>query len=153
MCFLTGVLIYVRGVAGEGPHVFHARSRVPSTVTGAVTAMMTTAIPLARWIVDRLPPGDTGIPEDWFPAAMLFVLSLYCAGTRRRGASVAALALSACCGAGLYGYVGLADVRLPITMLVTASAGSLTTALVYRSAQDAALSARRTEHRAPSTDC
>jgi hypothetical protein len=153
LCFLTGVLIYVRGIAGDGPHVFHVRSRRTSTLTGAVTVLMIVAIPLARWIVDRLPPADTGIPEDWFPAAMLFLLSLWLMTNGRRTAGVLALGLSACFGAGLYGYVGLADARLVLTTVATAAGGCAMAALLYGragsstdSAQHSAPGALRTEH-------
>jgi hypothetical protein len=100
------------------------------------------AIPVAHAAVLGLPAADTGIPENWFPAATLFMLAILLAASGRAGAGAIALAMSAFLGAGLYGYAGLADARLLVTMLATIAAGILM-------ARYAALSARR---RAPSTE-
>lgn len=153
LCFLMGVLNYVRGVAGDGPHEFHVGRWMGPFAVSAITALITAAIPVCHWIVNRLPPGDTGIPENWFPAAMLFLLALYLITSARAAAGVLTLVLSASFGAGLYAYAGLADARLALTMTGTVIAGSAMAVFLWCGAQHVALSARRTEHRALSTDC
>jgi hypothetical protein len=109
LCFLLGVLVYTRRVAGEGPHEFAIdRWRAWLSIAFAGLAM-TAGVPAAHWFVAQLPPGDTGIPDNWFPAAAWFAVALVALMTRRRrGRPLAAIALvlSACCGAALYGYLG-----------------------------------------------
>ena len=151
LCFLMGVLIYIRRVAGEGPHVLPV-PRLAPYAAALVTVLMTIAIPVSRWVVDRLPPADTGIPENWFPAAALFALCLCLVAHAHLRWGVLVLALSAWFGAGLFGYVGLADARMPIDLMGTILAGSWITALVYRTAPDSALSAGSTTHPTLSTD-
>jgi hypothetical protein len=152
-CFLAGVLVYLRGLAGEGPYVVQLRPRTASFAIAVATMLLTAAIPASRWFVDRLPAADTGIPENWFPSAALFALWLCLVTHGRRRLGVLVLALSACFGAGLFGYVGLADARMPMDTLGTVITGSLITAFIYRTAHDSALSARRTKHQALSPDC
>ena len=138
-CILFGVLAYCHHVVGGRHTAFDPPS--PGLVLVA-TAALTMAIPVAHAAVLGLPAADTGIPENWFPAATLFMLAILLAAGGRAGAGAIALAMSAFLGAGLYGYAGLADARLLVTMLVTIAAGILM-------ARYAALSARR---RAPSTE-
>jgi hypothetical protein len=107
LCFLLGVLTYIRRTAGEGPHVFEITTRaVPWIATAGL--LMTAAVPAAHWFVAQLPPGDTGIPDDWFPAAALYGLALLSLlrRDRRIAPAAAALTLSACFGAAVFGYWG-----------------------------------------------
>jgi hypothetical protein len=101
-CLLLGVLLYSRRVAGDGPHVFTAPH---PTVIAAGAAALTAGPTIVSEIVFRLPPGDTGIPENWFPAAALFLLAAT-AYTTFRGRIIALLALvaSAYFGAGFLPY-------------------------------------------------
>jgi hypothetical protein len=107
LCFLLGVLIYIRRTAGDGPHVFELSTRALPWIA-CVGLLMTAAVPGAHWFVAQLPPGDTGIPDNWFPAAALYALTLLSLlrTDRRAGIAIAALVTSAICGAALYGYAG-----------------------------------------------
>lgn len=140
-CILFGVLVYCSHIAGARAPEFHPPA---ARLVFGMTVGMTLLIPVAHAVVLRLPPADTGIPENWFPSATLFVLWLVLAACGRLRAGGLALATSACLGAGLYGYVGLAGARAPVTMVSTLVAGALT-------ARYSALSTRRTEHRVLST--
>lgn len=108
LCFLIGALSYIRRTAGEGPHEFSlADRRVPIALASA-GLLFTAGVPLAHWLVARLPPGDTGIPDNWFPAATLYlvaVATLTTRGLRALPLAVVALAMSASFGAALYGYL------------------------------------------------
>lgn len=108
LCFLMGVLVYIRRTAGQGPHEFQlAGPRVPLAVASA-GLLFTAGVPVAHWFVARLPPGDTGVPDNWFPAATLYLLAVVALATRgRRAIPLATLAMagSAAFGAALYGYL------------------------------------------------
>jgi hypothetical protein len=141
-CILFGVLLYSRRLAGEGTPTF----AWPSTrILLAVPAGTTILIPVAHAAILRLPPADTGIPENWFPAAALFALALSLMADGRRAAGTVACTLSACFGAGLYGYVGLSDARLLVTMLGTVIAGLLAVVMAQRAARRS-VSARHSVH-------
>ena len=107
LCFLVGVVLYIRATAGPGPHDF-TLDGPPVTHTVATGGLLLTAgVPAARWFVDRLPAGDTGIPDNWFPAAVLYLLALLALatrGTRALPLAAGAIALSAAFGASLYSY-------------------------------------------------
>jgi hypothetical protein len=107
LCFLLAVLTYIRRTAGEGPHVFEIRASAMPWIAAAGLAM-TAAVPAAHWFVAQLPPGDTGIAENWFPATSLYLLALFLVFTRprRNARAVLTLALSASFGAAIYGYFG-----------------------------------------------
>jgi hypothetical protein len=107
LCFLLGVLLYMRATAGEGPHDFALDTPAAISTFAAGGMLLTAGVPVVRWIVDRLPAGDTGIAENWFPAAALYLLALLAIamrGTRALPLAAGALALSAAFGASLYGY-------------------------------------------------
>lgn len=109
LCFLLGVLLYIRRVEGAGPHVFDLRSRRAVVVMGVTAALLAAGVPTVHWFVARLPGGDTGVPDNWFPAAALFLFALAVSATRGWRAApiaVAALGLSAAFGAALFGYTG-----------------------------------------------
>jgi hypothetical protein len=109
VAFLAGVLLYVRrvDVAEDRVQSFRVGRTGRAAVAIAGLAMSGLAA-TSHWIVARMPRGDTGIPENWFPAASLFVIAWWSSRVphRRGGAPIAAvaLALSAYFGAGLYGY-------------------------------------------------
>lgn len=109
LCFLLGVLIYVRRTAGDGPHAIEVPASAVMRWMVPAALLMTAAAPAAHWLVEHLPPADTGIPDNWFPAATLFAVALIAWGTRGRRArplAAIALAVSAAFGAALYGYWG-----------------------------------------------
>ena len=109
LCFLLGTLIYIRRTAGDGPHTFTLGDSAAVLASAIAALAMTAAVPAAHWFVALLPPGDTGIPDDWFPAAMLYLLAIAVLANRGRRAlpeAGVALALSAAAGAALYGYLG-----------------------------------------------
>jgi hypothetical protein len=76
---------------------------------GVTGVLLAAGVPAAHWFVGRLPRGDTGVPDNWFPAAALYLFALAVIAARGRGATpvaVAALAVSAAFGAALFGYTG-----------------------------------------------
>lgn len=101
-CVLFGVLLYCRRIARDEAPRFAA----PSRKIGALAGMALVAgVPIAHAVVSRLPSGDTGIPENWFPAAALFLLAAGWYASRGLCVLVVVLlALSAYFGAGLFGY-------------------------------------------------
>jgi hypothetical protein len=109
LCFLLGVLLYIRATAGPGPHHFTLDTPAAIQLLAAGGLVLTAGVPVTRWFVDRLPPGDTGIPDNWFASTALYLLALLALATRGRRAGVfaaGAIALSAAFGASLYGYAG-----------------------------------------------
>jgi len=108
LCFLLGVLVYIRRVAGEGPHAFAIGGSRGLLVIATAGLALTAGVPAAHWFVAQLPPGDTGIPDNWFPAAAWFAIALLALGMyglRAWPTAVLALMISASCGAALYGYL------------------------------------------------
>lgn len=107
LCFLLGVLVYMRATAGEGTHEFDCSGPRISVIVATGGLLLTAGVPAAHWLVARLPPGDTGIPDNWFPAATLYVLAVALVAMRGRRAiptAVVALSVSAAFGAALWGY-------------------------------------------------
>lgn len=108
---LAGVLAHVRRVGGDKVQRFRVRSRARAAI-GIGGALMTIAAAATHHYAAQLPQGDTGMPENWFPAAVFLVIARRSLAKRRkwrhrrRAAPIAALALilSAYFGAGLYGY-------------------------------------------------
>ena len=109
--FLAAVLVYLRRIAGEAPALtLDTRQAIWAWRAGAVL-FLAGALALG-WVVARMPEGDTGIPQHWFPAAACLILAL-AAVTREQdsGERRASLALGVICvalsgffGAGLHGY-------------------------------------------------
>lgn len=71
---LAGVLAYVRRVGGDEVQRFRVRrrGRIAVAIAGV---LMTGGAAASHWIAAQLPPLDTGIPENWFPAAVLLVIA------------------------------------------------------------------------------
>ena len=107
LCFLAGVLSYVARATDGARVEIRSGSLRPIASAAVVGGILTVGAPVAHTIVRHLPPADTGIPENWFPAAALYGLALLLVclkGTRGWRFATPALALSAFFGAGLYGY-------------------------------------------------
>lgn len=111
LCFLVAVLLYLRQVEGDAPVMtIDSGAAIAVWRTGAVLFVIGALI--LGWIVARLPEGDTGIPQHWFPAAACLILALaaltreHDSGEHRASMALAAicLALSGFFGAGLHGY-------------------------------------------------
>ena len=146
LCFLIGVLLYIRATAGAGPHEFalDTPEAIHALATGAL--LLTAGVPAMRWLVDRLPAGDTGIPDNWFPAAVLYLLALFALttrGTRAIPFAAGAIALSAAFGASLYGYVGwFHRLGYPGTALATAVTAVASIAILQIARDPSSLSGR-----------
>jgi hypothetical protein len=136
LCFLLGVLLYIRATAGPGPHDFALDTATALQAMAAGGLVLTAGVPAVRWFVDRLPAGDTGIPDNWFPAATLYLLGMMAVATRgARGLPVAAGAfvLSAAFGASLYGYAGwFHRIGYPGTALAAAVTAVASIAILVR---------------------
>lgn len=107
LCFLLAVLVYVRYAAGGGPHEFRIGHRRGLPIVAAVGVLLAAGVPFTHWFVRQLPPGDTGIPDNWFPAAALYGFALLhrtTQGRKGRPLAATALVLSAFFGTGLYSY-------------------------------------------------
>jgi len=110
LCFLAAVLACLRWTAGESAEWTMETGTALRASRGG-TLMLVAGTLLSGWIVARLPDGDTGIPENWFPAAAWLGVALV-VGARVGGrpymkilVALSAIVVSACFGAGLYGYV------------------------------------------------
>ena len=110
LCFFAAACSYVSDRAGAVSDWFVGRR--PAQWVGRVTTVILVASVFASgWVIARLPRGDSGIPENWFPAAA-WMLVAFAASTRvvpyrqtHRLVAVCSIVLSAVFGAGLYGYV------------------------------------------------
>lgn len=128
VCFLTGVLTYVRFAAGERSEWSFSSHRAKTSIR-LITVLGALGIVATTRLVRALPPADGGIPANWFPAAMFFLVFLAAlllrnAVTRVLWWSFAALAVSGYCGAGLYGYSKLLHYGQPhVALLATVIAG------------------------------
>jgi hypothetical protein len=140
---LAGVLFYVRRVGGDEVQKFRVRRRARRAIAIA-GVLLTIGAAFAPSIAAGLPVAANGIPENWFPAAVLFVVARRNAQramapqrvrkvfsrrrTRKRrriAAAVAALMLSAYFGAGLYGYSpALAAIGWPHVAVIATAASA-----------------------------
>lgn len=110
MCFLFGVLLHAIRTEGAPPWTFTIPRRSAARIAAAAGVLLTAGVPLAHWFVDRLPGGDSGVPDNWFPAAALGLLAVMLAGGYGRAARVPAalaVALSAYFGAGIFVHTAL----------------------------------------------
>ena len=110
LCFLAAVVMYVRTRAGD-VSVWPASTRHLAWSVRALTLLALAGITAVDRVIARLPPGDTGVPEHWFPAAALLLVAVIAATLVRsdpaRGSSMliaVSIALSAFFGAGLHAY-------------------------------------------------
>ena len=102
LAFLAAVVTYVRPRGGDSIEwVVPTTARVRTIRAVVVISCLGTIASPA--IVTRLPAADTGLPQNWFPAAAWLLVSLASA-RRSRLASAASAAISAAFGASLYGY-------------------------------------------------
>lgn len=129
LCFLMGILAYVRFSAGERSD-WSIPDRSLQTAARVLTALLAIGVFAATKVVRALPDGDTGTPANWFPAAMFFLVALGALSCRDRDAfrrrlwAVFALAVSGYCGAGFYAYSKLLQYGQPhVAMLVTVIGG------------------------------
>ena len=109
LCFLLGVLVYwVRTARGQ-PLEWAIGRRTAAVAIGVAGLILTVGVPISHYVSGRLPAGDSGIPDNWYPAAALCLLALLLVFVRGAGAALAAAAcvvLSAYFGAGLFVYAG-----------------------------------------------
>jgi hypothetical protein len=142
-CFLAGVLIYLR-VRLDGRPIEVSIGPRSARVALAIGGLLTAGAFLSPQLVQRLPAGDTGIPENWFPAAGGFLTAVIALALRhglsdgeRRGARALAgfaavsLMLSAYFGAGLFAYETggwferVKDAGVALTVIVYAATAGL----------------------------
>jgi hypothetical protein len=107
LCFLMGMLLYAARIGAGAPYRWTVSGRSAALLAGAAGTILTAGVPIAHWFVDHLPEGDSGIPDNWFPAAALSLLALLLAAVRgQRVGAIVCLALSAYFGAGLFVFAG-----------------------------------------------
>jgi hypothetical protein len=108
LCFLAAVWLYVAARAGEISEWFVERSAA-LWATRLTILVLVAGVFASLWAVAQLPRGDSGIAQNWFPAAAWMLVafaSLTHIGPRiQRLWAALAMAGSAICGAGLYGYI------------------------------------------------
>ena len=105
-CFLLGVITYLVRTGGAGLRQMPWPS--PRT-TAIVGVLVTLAVPLAHAFGVRLPAGDSGTPEHWFPAAAFALLCFGLvveSGGRATAPVWIAAGLSAYFGAGIFANAG-----------------------------------------------
>ena len=101
----AGVLTYLRRVAGPSLELQIGR-RMAHAGWGAIVLSLAAGAVMSPMVVGRLPAGDTGVTQNWFPAAGWAVTgAVALALSRARRVFVLSLLISAALGAGLYGYV------------------------------------------------
>ena len=123
-CVLMGIVLYASRRTGTHRLAFALPSR---RIRVAAGALLLAGVPLAAAAVRRLPAGDVGIPENWFPSAAIFVLAVGWMTTRRAwGIAAIAILVSAYFGAGLFGYAewyaAIGYPRVLVDVLATALA-------------------------------
>jgi len=118
LCFLTATIVYVSNrTNGSGLKI----SMEPATailVTRTLTACSLAGMIFTGWAVSHLPAGDIGIPDNWYPAAGLFLLAVVLMAIARKpsseqtgfsrstlGLALAAIVFSAYFGANTYAYL------------------------------------------------
>ena len=128
LCFLGAVMAYVAR-RSSGTVEWSIGSRTTLLISRACSVLLACGPFVAGALVARLPSGDTGIAENWFPATawMLVAFAAVTGSVPARGKRVvasSAVILSAICGAGLYGYVGWLASRAawvnPVAAVMTA---------------------------------
>ena len=145
-CVLLGVLLYASGGGATGRHAFEMPSRAVRLLAAIV---LLAGIPISAAVVLRLPAGDVGIPENWFPAAAFFLLAIMWMTTRRAwGIAAIAILVSAYFGAGLFGYADwFADIGYPRVLLdLVATAIAVLPWLIPNTAMDAPRFGRSPDH-------
>jgi hypothetical protein len=120
LSFLMGVLVWLREGARTMPGAtltWRVDAEKAARIGGIAALAVIVGVPLSAAFVRSMPPADSGIPMNWFPAATAFLLCVL-ALAARAGASaerdtrsqlafvvaIFALAISAYFGAGLHGY-------------------------------------------------
>ncbi len=134
LCFLLGVLVYwVRTARGQ-PLEWAISRRAAALAIGVAGLILTVGVPISHYVSGRLPAGDSGIPDNWYPAAALCLLALLLVIVRGRRAALAAgacVVLSAYFGAGLFVYAGwyaLMDHRGALVDTIVTAVASLAAA-------------------------
>lgn len=144
-CFVLGVITYLRRAGGTAlPRL----AWPPPGVIAAVGAVMALAVPVAHAVSVRLPAGDSGTPENWFPAAAFALVSfglLVESRGRATGLAVLAAALSAYFGAGIFAnagwYRGMGYRGALVETIATAAAALLAVRLATRASRSNRLNA------------
>ena len=120
LLFVAGITTYIHQTAGE---IITLPRRISTrrAILGLV-AILSAGSVVSVAVVDLLPAGDTGLPQNWFPAAAWMLTTL--AVRTRPGFAALAAAISAAFGAGLYNYVGVlassAPWHVPVAGIITA---------------------------------
>lgn len=98
LCFLAAVAVYVRRTAPDGVElVTSPAQRSIALVVLAAGAWLGPAV------VDALPAGDSGLPQNWFPAVVWAAVAAVVVRVNRWLAAIP-LAISLTIGSGLYVY-------------------------------------------------
>ena len=123
LLFGAGVLTYLGRVAGPSLEL-RVRRRLAHAGWGVIAVGLAIGAAAAPNLVARLPEGDTGLAQNWFPAAAWFLTGAAALGlSRLRWMFGFALLISAGFGAGLFGYLPLtpsAPWQLPLIGVVAA---------------------------------
>ncbi|TSA37877.1 MAG: hypothetical protein D4R65_00040 [Verrucomicrobiaceae bacterium] len=118
LCFLTATIVYAANrTKGSGLKI-SMESTTAILATRTLTACSLAGMVFTSWAVRHLPPGDIGIPDNWYPAAGLFLLAVVLMATERKlsgeqagfsrttlGLALAAIVFSAYFGADTYAYL------------------------------------------------
>lgn len=118
LCFLTATIVYVVSRTGGAPLKIQIESSRAIWTVRSLTVLFLIGLVFMHWAVAHLPPGDIGIPDNWFPSAGMFLLAVVLGatfpGSRASqamgsrlvvGMAVGAIVISAYFGATAYAYL------------------------------------------------
>lgn len=135
VCILAGLLLYLAGPKRAIDHEWDVPRARAGWVAASIGAALLAGVPVAHAVGIRLPAGDSGTPENWFPAAAFSLLAVFVLAartSRARAAAAGFLLCSAFFGGSLYVYTPLYRALGYRTVLVDAiaCAAALAAALV-----------------------
>jgi hypothetical protein len=118
LCFLTATVVYAAGRTEGAALKISVQSLTAIRIARALTACSLAGMIFTGWAVKHLPAGDIGIPDNWYPAAGLFLLAVVLLAAGRKpsveqdgfsrtalGLAIAAIVISAYFGANAYAYL------------------------------------------------
>jgi len=76
LCFLTATIVYAASRTKGSELKIPVESATAIRIARALTVCFLAGMVFTAWAVRHLPAGDIGIPDNWYPAAGLFLLAI-----------------------------------------------------------------------------
>ncbi len=76
LCFLTATIVYAASRTKGSELKIPVESATAILIARALTVCFLAGILFTAWAVRHLPAGDIGIPDNWYPAAGMFLLAI-----------------------------------------------------------------------------